>query len=300
LKFALGRLRPVARSVARRSSPPEAVASALGGVMSTYAGGIKPRCVAFSAERFAVKGKKGKRLAVQAASTRFARLSTVSLDPNLGEYLRRRHQASVGSKVADCTGRVALKVVSQALGGRAAPSMNWRCSTRSARLSRVARSQSSALHRAGRDECGEPSARRAVGRRPREIDGPPPVPLAFRPCRSIPILTRTKEALSLGSPKSCVQYVGSQALSVRAALSRKWRTSTRFARLSTVSLDPDLDEDLRRRPQASVVPKVAYCTDRVALTVASQAIGGPGGALEKLADLDQSCSPFDRFARSQS
>jgi hypothetical protein len=79
-----------------------------------------------------------------------------------------------------------------------------------------------------------------------------------------------------------------------------WRISTRSAHLWTVSFDPHLDENLRRRNQALVVPKVAYCTERVALKVMSQALGGPGGALNKLADLDPIRSPFDRVARSQS
>jgi hypothetical protein len=39
------------------------------------------------------------------------------------------------------------------------------------------------------------------------------------------------------------------------APSINWRTSTRSARLSTMSLDPNLDKYLRRRHQASVVPK---------------------------------------------
>jgi hypothetical protein len=90
----------------------------------------------------------------------------MSLDPNIDEYLRKRRQASVVPKVAYCTERVALKVVSQALG-------------------------------------------------------------------------------------------------VQAALSINRRTSTRSARLWTVSLDPNLDENLRKRRQASAVPKVAYCTERV-------------------------------------
>jgi hypothetical protein len=86
-----------------------------------------------------------------------------------------------------------------------------------------------------------------------------------------------------------------------APSSINWRTSTRSARLSTVSLDPNLDEYIRKRRQTSVVPKDAYCTERVALTVVSQAIGGAGGALvEELADLDPLRSPFDRVARSQS
>jgi hypothetical protein len=110
-------------------------------------------------------------------STRSDRLSTVSLDPNLDEYIRKRRQTSVVPKVAYCTERVALKVVSQALGGRAAPSMNR-------------------------------------------------------------------------------------------------RTSTRSARLWTASLDPNLEEYIRKRRQISVVPKVAYCTERVALKVVSQALGG--------------------------
>jgi hypothetical protein len=67
-----------------------------------------------------------------------------------------------------------------------------------------------------------------------------------------------------------------------------------------VSPDPNLDEYLRKRCQASVVPKVAYCTGRVALKVVSQELGGAGGALDELADLDPFCSPFDRVARSQS
>jgi uncharacterized protein (UPF0147 family) len=119
-----------------------------------------------------------KRLGVLAApsirrrtSTRFARLSDVSLDPNLDEYLRRRRQASVVPTVAYCIPKVAYcTVLSQALDVSAAPSMSW-------------------------------------------------------------------------------------------------RTSTRSAQLSTVSLDPNLDEYLRKRRQASVVPKVAYCTKRVALKV---------------------------------
>jgi hypothetical protein len=76
------------------------------------------------------------------------------------------------------------------------------------------------------------------------------------------------------------------------------RTSTRSARLSTVSLDPNLDLYLIRRPQASVVPKVAYSTERVALNVVNQALGG--AAVDKLADLDPFRSPLDRVARSQS
>jgi hypothetical protein len=79
-----------------------------------------------------------------------------------------------------------------------------------------------------------------------------------------------------------------------------WRTLTHSARLSTVSLDPNLDEYLRRRNQASVVPKNAYSTERVALKVVSQALGGPGGAIDELADLDPFCLPFDRVARSKS
>jgi hypothetical protein len=70
-------------------------------------------------------------------STRSARLSTVSLDPNLEAYLRRRCQASVVAEVAYSTERVALKVVSQAFGVPVATLMNWWTSTRSARLSTV-------------------------------------------------------------------------------------------------------------------------------------------------------------------
>jgi hypothetical protein len=63
-----------------------------------------------------------------------------------------------------------------------------------------------------------------------------------------------------------------------------------------VSLDPNLDEYLRKRHQASVVPKVAYCTERVGLKVLSEALGGAEGALDKLAALDPFRSPFDRVA----
>jgi hypothetical protein len=61
LKFALGRRRPVGSLC--RSSPPSSslsseVASALGGVISTYEGGTKPRYVAFSTKRVAVKGEE--------------------------------------------------------------------------------------------------------------------------------------------------------------------------------------------------------------------------------------------------
>jgi hypothetical protein len=60
LKFALGRRRPVGSLC--RSSPPSSssseVASALGGVIRTYEGGIKPRYVAFSTKRVAVKGEE--------------------------------------------------------------------------------------------------------------------------------------------------------------------------------------------------------------------------------------------------
>jgi hypothetical protein len=135
-------------------------------------------------------------------STRSARLWTVSLDPNLDEYLRRRRHASVVPKDAYCTDRVALDVLSQAFGVLAAPSINW-------------------------------------------------------------------------------------------------RTLTPSARLWTVSLDPNPDEFLRKRRQASVVPKVAYCTERVALKVVSQALGGAGGAVIELADLDPFRSLLDRVARSQ-
>jgi hypothetical protein len=79
-----------------------------------------------------------------------------------------------------------------------------------------------------------------------------------------------------------------------------WRTSTRSARLWTVPLRPNLDEYLRSSHQASVVPKVAYCTEWVALKVVSQALGVAGGALDKLADLDPFRSFFDRAAPSQS
>jgi thymidine phosphorylase len=43
-----------------------------------------------------------------------------------------------------------------------------------------------------------------------------------------------------------------------------------------------------------VVPKVACSTERGALKVASQALGGTGGAVDKLADLDPFRSPLDR------
>jgi thymidine phosphorylase len=49
-----------------------------------------------------------------------------------------------------------------------------------------------------------------------------------------------------------------------------------------------------------VVPKVACSTERGALKVASQALGGTGGAVDKLADLDPFRSPLDRVVRSQS
>jgi hypothetical protein len=79
-----------------------------------------------------------------------------------------------------------------------------------------------------------------------------------------------------------------------------WRTSTRSDRLSTVSLDHNLDEYLNRRHHASVVPKVTYCTEQVALKVLSQMQVAAGGALDELADLDPFRSPFDRVARSES
>jgi hypothetical protein len=65
-------------------------------------------------------------------------------------------------------------------------------------------------------------------------------------------------------------------------------------------LDPNLDEYLGRRHQASVVPKVPYRTERVALKVESHAPGGAGGAVDKLADLDPFRSLLDRVARSRS
>jgi hypothetical protein len=87
----------------------------------------------------------------------------------------------------------------------------------------------------------------------------------------------------------------SQGIGVRAAPSMNWRTSTRSDSLSTASLDPNLDEYLRRRNQASVVPKVPYSTERVALKVLSQGLRA-GGALDELADLDPFRSSFDRVA----
>jgi hypothetical protein len=79
-----------------------------------------------------------------------------------------------------------------------------------------------------------------------------------------------------------------------------WRTLTRSARLSTVSLDSNLDECLRKRRQASVVSKVAYCTERVALDVGGEpSARRKGGALDELADLDPFRLPFDRVARTQ-
>jgi hypothetical protein len=50
----------------------------------------------------------------------------------------------------------------------------------------------------------------------------------------------------------------------------------------------------RRRYHASVVPKVAYRTER------EPSARRAGGALDELADLDPFRSPFDRVARSQS
>jgi hypothetical protein len=60
-----------------------------------------------------------------------------------------------------------------------------------------------------------------------------------------------------------------------------WRTPTGSAPLWTVSLDSNLGEYLGRWHQASVVPKVACSTKRVALKVVSREIDGDGGALDK-------------------
>jgi hypothetical protein len=95
--------------------------------------------------------------------------------------------------------------------------------------------------------------------------------------------------------------VVSQAHGVLAAPSSiNLRSSTRSARHSTVSLDPNLDKYLRRRHQASVALKVAYSTERVALKGAKHEHGGACGPLDNLTDLDPFRSPFDRVARSHS
>jgi hypothetical protein len=81
----------------------------------------------------------------------------------------------------------------------------------------------------------------------------------------------------------------------------KWRTSTRSARLWTVLLDPNLDEYLRRRQKASVVPKVEYSIDQVAFKLESQAFGmRAGGTIDKKTTLGPFCSAFDLVARSRS
>jgi hypothetical protein len=166
-------------------------------------------------------------------STRSARLSTVSLDYNLDEYLRRRNKASVVPKVAYCIPKVAYcTVLSQAHGVRAAPSRKWRTSTRSARLSTVSLDPILDEYLRSRHQASV-----------------------------VPKVAYCTERVAL--------KVGSQALSVPAAPSINWRTSTRSARLSTVSFDYNLDEYLRRRRHASEVPKVAYSTDRVALKAGS-------------------------------
>jgi hypothetical protein len=146
-------------------------------------------------------------------STRSARLSTVSLNPNLDEYIKRRRPASVVPKNAYSTDRVALKVLRQGLGVRAVPSMNWRLSTSSAPLSTVSLVPNL-------DEY----------------------------------LRRRHQAPVVPKGANCTELVALKVLS--RGHGGNWRTSTRSARLSTVSLDPNLDANLRRRHQASVLPKL--------------------------------------------